>query len=152
MITKIWKLAAILTVIALYALLSPNVWAQTDFTTSPHGVTFHTDITVQQPDKTPGRNIFNDNASLDGSQVDDNDNREPCTTDTDCVTRFPEIIPDANTIDDYWRVWTEPHFPTKGDCSRVDWLAQTEEGQFFVPTDVNHDGVINCDSDIELGA
>ena len=98
MITKIWKLAAILTVIALYALLSPNVWAQTDFTTSPQGVTFHTDITVQQPDKTPGRNIFNDNASLDGSQVDDNDNREPCTTDTDCVTVISESVVLTTTV------------------------------------------------------
>lgn len=76
-----------------------------------------------------------------------------CTTDTDCVIRHPEIIPDANTIDDYLRVYGDsPHFPTIGDCAMVDWLSQDEDGRPFVPIDLNNDGAIDCDSDLELGA
>ena len=77
----------------------------------------------------------------------------PCTSDTDCVVKNPRIIPDVYTIDDYIRVYGDNvQFPTIGDCSRVDWLSQDGDGRWLVPTDLNHDGFINCDSDLELGS
>lgn len=153
MVLKIWKLAAILSVIALYALINaPHLWTQTDFTTSPQGVTFHTEVTVQaQEDKTTGTNIVNPTATLDTSQVDDNDDPR-CSTDTDCVTKHPDIIPDGYTAQAYFLVWGDNvHFPTKGDCTEVDWLSVNEDGRYFVPLDKNHDGAIDCNSDVELG-
>jgi hypothetical protein len=45
-----------------------------------------------------------------------------------------------------------PTLPTIGDCSRVDWTAVDVHGRPFVPIDLNHDGFINCVSDLELGA
>lgn len=151
MVLRIWKLAAILSVIALYALINaPSLWHQTDFTTSPQGVTFHTEVTIQTQDETSGTDIVNPTATLDTSQIDDNDDPR-CSTDTDCVTKHPDIIPDGNTVNAYWRVWNEPHFPTKGDCSKVNWLSQDEDGFFFTPLDKNHDGAIDCNSDVELG-
>jgi hypothetical protein len=73
MVTKIWKLAAILAVITLYTLVNaPNLWTQTDVTTSSQGVTFHTDVTIQSnPDNTSGTNMVNPTAKLDTSQIDD---------------------------------------------------------------------------------
>lgn len=75
-----------------------------------------------------------------------------CGGDLDCVTRMPHIIPDGHTVDAYWQAWDEPHFPTMGDCSRVDWQHGGENGNPIVPADLNGDGVIDCGSDLELGA
>jgi hypothetical protein len=76
-----------------------------------------------------------------------------CDTDTDCVTKNPRIIPDAHTVRAYWQVWGDfPLFPVLGDCSRVDWQNEHEDGQLFVPVDLNGDGAINWASDLELGA
>jgi len=145
---SIYKVALFLGVLLAYVVVNDvhvGFWVET-----PHA---SATVTI---DSTPGHNIFNPTAPIDSTDhitVTLKSDSETCTTDTDCVTRFPEIIPDANTIDDYWRVWGDtPHFPTTGDCSRVDWLAQDEDGHLFVPVDLNGNGAIDCTSDIELGS
>jgi hypothetical protein len=37
-------------------------------------------------------------------------------------------------------------------CFGIDWDELDIDGRRFTPFDANHDGVIDCDSDIELGA
>lgn len=102
---------------------------------------------------------FNPDAQIDTSQVDDlRVDRKlgqvtSCTTDLDCVRKNPTVIPDENTIHAYLMVYGDDvQFPRMGDCSRVDWLNQDEDGRLFVPKDLNGDGVIDCNSDLELGA
>lgn len=77
---------------------------------------------------------------------------EECTTDLDCVTSRPHIIPDGHTARAYWSTWDVPHFPTTGDCTAVDWHHGAENGSPIVPADLNDDSVIDCGSDLELGA
>lgn len=122
-------IALLILALAYVITQGPSISTEVDFTTSPQGVTFHSEAyTVPSP-------------------------QPLCDTDMDCVTKFPTLIPDANTIDAYLTVYGDsPQFPTKGDCSSVDWLAQTDTGEWFVPTDLDHDGYINCNSDSELGA
>ena len=110
-------------------------------------------ITVKGETYSPGPTAkFNPNVQLDTSQIDVQATG-PCTSDRDCVTRFPHIIPTQDTIRAYHDVWGDtPHFPTEGDCTMVDWLAQDDEGQPFVPVDLDSNGKINCNSDYELGA
>lgn len=49
---------------------------------------------------------------------------------------------------------TAPPVPatTTDACDRIDWHATDRDGQPFTPTDINHDNMIDCTSDIELGA
>lgn len=110
------------------------------------------------------RGIVAPTATLDPTQVDDQRSTQvgttprgqviyACDTDTDCVTKNPRVIPDADTVTAYWQVWgSTPLFPVTGDCSHVNWTEKTADGSYYVPTDVNNDGVIDCGSDIELGA
>jgi hypothetical protein len=42
--------------------------------------------------------------------------------------------------------------PAVGDCVTIDWLALTDEGRAYIPTDVNGDGVLDCGLDSEMGA
>ena len=126
---------ALLTLATLAYIFGPSTSLEYNVTTSPQGLSVYGEAyTVPAPTEA-----------------------EPvaasCTTDLDCVMRFPHIIPDANTIDEYLQVYGDiPHFPTTGDCSRVDWLAQDGDGEWFVPIYLNNDGAINCNSDLELGA
>lgn len=110
-----------------------------------------------------GRSAWLDNSPLysDGwvLLVNDSDHTitwrapaEECTTDLDCVTEMPHVIPDAHTARAYWSTWDVPHFPTTGDCTAVDWHHGAENGGPIVPADRNDDGVIDCGSDLELGA
>lgn len=41
---------------------------------------------------------------------------------------------------------------TTSMCGRVDWDEQDIDGRKFVPFDANQDGMIGCESDIELGS
>lgn len=132
------------------------VFAAYVFVNDPNNV-FHAETNVDTPigsvsiqvDNTPGHNIFNPDADLDTSHV----HIIPCDTDIDCVTKNPTVIPDAYTINAYIEVYGDaPQFPTEGDCSRVDWLQQDEDGRWFVPQDLDGNGKINCNSDLELGA
>jgi hypothetical protein len=147
---SIYKVALLFGVLLAYVVVNDVHW---DMNASIHTPQVSAGVEVQI-DSTPGHNIFNPTAPIDNTDhITVTPKSETCTTDTDCVTRFPEIIPDANTVDDYWRVWGDtPHFPTTGDCSRVDWLAQDENGRPLVPVDLNGNGAIDCNSDLELGA
>jgi hypothetical protein len=144
---SIYKVALFLGVFLAYVVVNDVHW--------------HTAIETPQAsvevqlDSTPGHNIFNPDTKLDTSQVTviEHGSIVPCDTDTDCVVKNPQIIPDANTWDDYLRVYGDNvQFPTKGDCSRVDWFAQDEDGRFIAPVDLDNDGIINCSSDMELGS
>lgn len=75
-----------------------------------------------------------------------------CGGDMDCVTKRPHVIPDGRTVAAYWSAWDVPHFPTAGNCTSVDWQLGGEDGGPIVPVDLNEDGVIDCGSDLELGA
>lgn len=41
---------------------------------------------------------------------------------------------------------------TTSVCGRIDWQGQDVDGRVFVPFDANQDGMIDCESDIELGS
>ena len=73
----------------------------------------------------------------------------PAATDAS----HPHRIPTAETIESYLAAYGDAvRFPTSGDCSRVDWLSQDGDGEWFLPVDLDGDGVISCESDMELGA
>lgn len=127
-----------LTILALAFVLTygPSLSVEANITTSQQGVT-----------------LYGEAYTLQQTETEEVTQQISCTTDTDCVTKYPEIIPDEYTIDDYLRVHGDtPHFPTIGDCTTVDWLSQDEDGRPFTPVDLNNDGAIDCDSDYEMGA
>lgn len=43
-------------------------------------------------------------------------------------------------------------FTGGSQCFGVDWTEPDTDGRLFVPFDANRDGMIDCDSDIELGS
>lgn len=129
----------------LHTGLTVTTYAAEETTTS-------TPVTVAEPTTVSHETypVLNPNPALTSTQraaiVD-------CDTDTDCVTKNPRVIPDVYTIDDYLRVWGDNiQFPTLGNCDSVDWFAQDGDGRWFVPFDANHDGFIDCGSDVELGS
>lgn len=38
------------------------------------------------------------------------------------------------------------------NCNKINWTELDNDGKPFIPVDVNNDGYIDCNSDLELGA
>jgi hypothetical protein len=42
--------------------------------------------------------------------------------------------------------------PPPSNCFNINWTELDTDGMPFIPVDVNNDGFIDCNSDLELGA
>jgi hypothetical protein len=154
MIAKIWKMAAILATILVFALVNGYDRVSTDQTPSP--------VTVQMPDETSGRNIFRETAPVDSTQIDYV--TAPMASELD-YSKESVIVPEGQNpdttpvvlIDGVWIPEESPEggYPTGwADNSPTysdGWLLQVNDTSGEILW-LSPDDRQDSDSDIELGS